>query len=119
MKENYFVEFKLENIVYKKIIQYITDCFIKYNVQILKFSPLDLAREISSESSFRISKSEIEHYLKYVLNMVPCPYEIYDLWHLKLNECGEFVAEIYGSKPGTPYEFHREDFVKEDTNQLK
>lgn len=113
------VQERTMNKVHKEIRQYITDCFIKYDAQILKFAPVDLAREISSEGSFRISKSDVADYLKYELNMVPCPYGRYDLWHLKLNECGEFVAEIYGSKPGTPYEFHREDFVKEDTNQLK
>lgn len=114
------VQERTQNKIHREIKQYITDCFIKYGVERLCYIPGDLAKEVSENSRFKISRTDVVDFLKDELGMQPIGYCRYDLWGLvQSDRDGNFEAKKIGSKPGTPYEFFRDDFIPNNEPKQK
>ncbi|WP_282123599.1 primase-helicase family protein [Algibacter mikhailovii] len=94
----------------KEIEELLIDDFIKFDVDVLKFSLADL-NEMLSRSNVRASNSRISEVLKSHFNLVSTNGS-YSKYYLNLNTSGNYSVSETKHK-GRYYSFNRADFISE------
>ena len=99
----------------RELREFLRDAFLKFRKQELKYSAIDLSKELNESTSFKFEKSKISDFLKDELKIFPTTkVEKYTIWDL--NDSTEEVGEpdIKQKKSGTPFSFHAQDWLTEE-----